>query len=124
MTRQLQITHFRHTFFAIGTALAILIGGSSNVLAGGASAATAAPAAVSVASANAQSVSIDSNEGGGGACTGPQIECDRWLQEQHKKILLKLMATYYTLGTGQKGNATQQAEIIANLVANVIAVKL
>jgi hypothetical protein len=107
------------------TALAALslCGTSAVAVAGGASAAAPAPAAVVAVSPKAQSTAIDSNANGGDSCSGGGIACDIWLQEQHKKILLRLMATYYALGTGREGNAPQQAEMLATLVSNVVAAK-
>lgn len=86
--------------------------------AGGASAVGAPPGPISVVSPAAASVSVGP---AGGECL--ELTCDKWLREEHKKILLGLLSTYRGLSNGKASGSPANVDIVATLTANLVAKK-
>lgn len=101
-----------------GVAGIVLSAGMQTAHAGGASAVSAPPGIVSMAAPGAAEVGVGDNAGG--ECAN-RIECDSWVRDQHKKLLMDLLSTYHAIGVGSVSGTPAQAEIVSVLAANVVA---
>mgnify|MGYP000500506356 FL=1 len=97
------------TCFAVLLAIFVFAGTGSAVYAGGASSVSAAPPSVAGAVSDV----------GESECSG--LQCSQWLRDQHRKVLLSLLKSYYVMSVGGAGGDPTQAELMSQLTARAVA---
>lgn len=103
----------------------LLAGGLAFFAPGSTAALASATSAVSVAppvSVPGQKGGIDSGDSGDG-CEPNDLKCDPWLQKEHKRVLIKLLKSYYAISAGGKSQDPAQAELMSRFTFGVVKTK-
>lgn len=101
---------FKFNTFAVA-AIFVLALVATESFAGGASSVAAAPPSL---------VGTVSDVGSSDDCSG-SLHCSQWLRDQHRKVLLTLLKSYYVMSVGGAGGDPTQAELMSQLTARVVA---